>query len=65
MYKLIIGENTYEFEKWEDLQEFIYLREKSLRSRRKSKSESVGGCSDTMIYKIETKDSFTITFDEC
>jgi hypothetical protein len=67
MYKLIIGENTYEFEKWEDLQEFIYLREKSLRHRRKSKAvtKAVGCCSDTMIYKIETKDSFTITFDEC
>ena len=57
MYKLIIGENVYVFEKWEDLQEFIYSREKSLKHKRKYNSES-------LVYKIETEQSFTITFDE-
>lgn len=61
MYKLIIGENTYIFDKWEDLQEFIYSREKSLKRSRKVKSENLD---DKMIYKIQTEDSFTITFDE-
>jgi len=61
MYKLIIGENTYIFDKWEDLQEFIYSREKALKRSRKLKSENLD---DKMIYKIQTEDSFTITFDE-
>ena len=55
MFKLIINDTTYEFATWEELQVYLYSLDQKKKRSRKIKDP---------VYKVETSESFRITFEE-
>jgi len=63
MYTLVLKEKVEVFESWEELQDYLHKRwvvDRSAKRGKKSKAKS----DEDLIYKIETKKSFTVKFDE-
>lgn len=54
MYKLIINDLTLEFKTWEELQMYLYNLDRKNGKDKNTKT----------IYKVQTNESFRISFDD-